>query len=101
MSIIRCPYCGSDQVIPGESQSSDFKHFEEILKLLSPSAMARLGIRLARDAGIPPYVGGLIGVVVGGTLVLVSQHYFYRHYRSAQHYHCTHCGRDFAVADKT
>ncbi len=60
--------------------------------------MAALGIKLAKEAGIPPYIGGLIGVVVGGTLVMVSQHYFYRHYKSAQHYRCLQCGQDFAIA---
>ena len=98
MTPVHCPYCHSEQVVLQEQQSDTFAQFEKFLTLLSPAHMAALGIKLAKDAGIPPYVGGLIGVVVGGTLVLVSQQYFYRHYRSAQHYHCMHCQKDFAVA---
>ncbi|TVT86790.1 hypothetical protein [Acinetobacter colistiniresistens] len=98
MSNIHCPYCHSEQVILRESQPNGPQYFEKILDAFSPPAMAALGIKLAKEAGIPPYIGGLIGVVVGGTLIMVSQHYFYRHYKSAQHYQCLQCGKDFAVA---
>jgi DNA-directed RNA polymerase subunit RPC12/RpoP len=98
MSSVHCPYCHSEQVILRESQPNGPQYFEKILDTFSPPVMAALGIKFAKEAGIPPYIGGLIGVVVGGTLVLVSQHYFYRHYKSAQHYRCLQCGQDFAVA---
>ena len=100
MTTVRCPYCDSEQVVLRESQFNGFQHFEQILEVFSPSTFASLGIKLAKEAGIPPYIGGLIGVVVGGTLVIVSQHYFYCHHRSAQHYHCLQCGQDFAVANR-
>lgn len=98
MSTVNCPYCHSEQVVFREPQPNGPQYFEKILDAFSPSAMAALGIKLAKEAGIPPYIGGLIGGVVGGALVMVSQHYFYRHYKSAQHYHCLQCGQDFAIA---
>jgi hypothetical protein len=55
--------------------------------------------KAGKKCGHSPYVGGLIGVVAGGVLILVSQHYFYRHYHAAQHYQCLQCGQSFAVAD--
>jgi hypothetical protein len=99
MNPVHCPYCHSDQVILKATQAHGPQYFEKILENFSPFTMAVLGIKLARSAGIPPYVGGLIGVVAGGVLILVSQHYFYRHYHAAQHYQCLHCGQSFAVAD--
>ncbi|WP_372553010.1 hypothetical protein [Acinetobacter pittii] len=49
--------------------------------------------------GVPPYIGGLVGVVVGSSLIMVSQHYFYRYYQSVPQYRCLDCQQSFAVAD--
>lgn len=98
MTSLRCPYCYSEQVSKLDNQTDVFKSFEKLIESISPANLAALGMKLAKHAGIPPVLGGLIGVVVGGTLVMVSQHYFYKYYRNADQYHCHHCQRSFAVA---
>lgn len=98
MNFTRCPYCHSEQVIQLDIHSNSFKSFDQLFESISPSAMAALGIQLAKRFSIPPLVGGFVGVVVGGVLIIVSQHVLHKYYRSASHYYCNDCQRSFAIA---
>ena len=98
MSVIRCPYCRSEHVSQQEMMTDAFGHFYEIFESMSPANMMRLGIKLAKSLSIPPYVGGAIGLLVGGTLIVVSRHLLHKYGRPVCYYICNDCQQDFAIA---
>ncbi|OTG93886.1 hypothetical protein [Acinetobacter sp. ANC 3832] len=99
MNFIKCPYCHSEHVTKLDIDTDSFKSFEKLFESISPSAMAALGIKLAKLFSIPSFVGGFVGVVVGGVLIIVSQHVLHKYYRSACHYCCHDCKRSFAFVN--
>ena len=99
MPSISCPYCGSHHVELQPISQGQFQAFEQLMQHLSPLQLAMLGIKLSKRMGVPPYIGGLVGVVVGSSLIMASQHYFYRYYQSVPQYRCLDCQQSFAVVD--
>jgi hypothetical protein len=60
--------------------------------------MAMFGMQVAKKAGVSPFIGAAIGVVIGGVLVVVSQYCFEKYYNDAVHYVCLDCQQTFAWA---
>ena len=98
MSCIHCPYCQSANVKQAESGSTHSHYFEQLVCSISPAQMALLGIKIAKKTGAPPLAGAVVGVVIGGVLVMVSQYYFERHYGTAMNFICQDCQQHFAWA---
>ena len=100
MSLL-CPYCQSRDTILLESP----QHFvmnsnssSASNNVMSPVALATLGISVSKSLNIPPVAGALVGVLIGGIWMLfnddeqsVQQHSVY-----TRHYYCNHCDRDFS-----
>ncbi|UNT63699.1 hypothetical protein IHE37_08215 [Acinetobacter towneri] len=95
MTQITCPFCHSDNLVTLSPQQAGLGQLEVLLEAMSPAAMAALGVKLSRQLDIPPIVGGLIGVVVGGGLMLVNQQILSK-YQSLNHrYLCNGCQNSF------
>lgn len=95
MTQITCPFCHSDNLVTLSPQHAGLGQLEVLLEAMSPAAMAALGVKLSRQLDIPPIVGGLIGVVVGGGLMLINQQILSK-YQSLNHrYLCNDCQNSF------
>ncbi|WP_081400724.1 hypothetical protein [Acinetobacter baylyi] len=99
MRSYHCPYCNSERLILLENTTDYAEYLKKIMEHFSPFNLAILGAKLCKNSPIPPYIGGMVAIVVGGVVVLVSQHYFYKHYSHAQHYQCLNCHKTFYSSD--
>lgn len=99
MHSYHCPYCNSERLILLENPTDYAEYLKKIMENFSPFNLAILGAKLCKNSPIPPYIGGMVAIVVGGVVVLVSQHYFYKHYSHAQHYQCLNCHKTFYSSD--
>lgn len=95
MSLIHCPYCQSTNIKQGESKQSDQNYFEQLRNQISTVQMASLGRKIAKKVGLSPKTGAVIGVVVGGILITVSQFYYEKYYSQIQRYRCLTCDQYF------
>ncbi|HAE63762.1 hypothetical protein N5I27_02850 [Acinetobacter johnsonii] len=98
MSLIRCPFCQSVHVQQTDSGNPNFNYFEQLQRCISPTQMAMFGMQVAKKAGVSPFIGAAIGVVIGGVLVVISQYCFEKYYTDAVHYVCLDCQQTFAWA---
>ena len=98
MSLIRCPFCQYVHVQLTDTGNPNFNYFEQLQRCISPTQMALFGMQVAKKAGVSPFIGAAIGVVIGGVLVVVSQYCFEKYYSNAEHYLCLDCQRTFAWA---
>ena len=96
MSFIQCPYCQSSHVRQTDSGNANFNYFEQLQRYISPTQMAMFGMQVAKKAGVSPFIGAAVGVVVGGVLVVVSQYAFEKYYSNAEQYLCLDCQQAFA-----
>ena len=96
MSLIRCPFCQSVHVQQTDSGNPNFNYFEQLQRCISPTQMAMFGMQVAKKAGVSPFIGATVGVVIGGVLVVVSQYYFEKYYSNAEQYVCLDCQQPFA-----
>ena len=97
-----CPYCQSQDTVLLESP----QHFVTNSNLpsaqsnvMSPLALATLGISVSKSLNIPPIAGALVGVLIGGIWMLVTEedevhNSSYPVY--TRHYYCNDCDRDFS-----
>ena len=69
MSLIRCPFCQSVHVQQTDTGNPNFNYFEQLQRCISPTQMAMFGMQVAKKAGVSPFIGVAIGVVIGGVLV--------------------------------
>ncbi|CAB1207524.1 hypothetical protein [Acinetobacter bouvetii] len=103
MSLLRCPYCQSNDISVIESPRhlpSTQTSTSQTASLMSPAALAALGVSVSKTLNIPPIAGALAGVVIGGIWMLLvddepqSQprpHIVYR-----TEYYCNDCDRSFS-----
>ena len=98
MSLIRSPFCPSVHFQQTDSGNPNFNYFEQLQRCISPAQMAMFGMQVAKKAGVSPFIGAAIGVVIGGVLVVVSQYCFEKYYNDAVHYVCLDCQQTFAWA---
>ena len=96
-----CPYCQSRDTILLESPQHLVinSHSPSAQKnVMSPLALATLGISVSKSLNIPPIAGALVGVLIGGIWMWISgdgvsnsSHPVY-----TRHYYCNDCDRDFS-----
>ena len=96
-----CPYCQSRDTVLLESP----QHFVSNSNLpsaqnhvMSPLALATLGISVSKSLNIPPIAGALVGVLIGGIWMLVTEDEVQNssHPVYTRHYYCNDCDRDFS-----
>ena len=96
-----CPYCQSRDTILLESP----KHFvmnsnpsSASNNVMSPVALATLGISVSKSLNIPPIAGALVGVLIGGIWMLITEDEVQSnsHPIYTRHYCCNDCDRDFS-----
>lgn len=94
---MQCPHCQSTQVSPRATDLDRYKNRDRLFHSISPTSLVLLGIKISARAQIPPYVGGLVGLLAGGTLMLLTQYMLSQQQRS-QCYDCHACQRSYSVS---
>ena len=95
-----CPYCQSRDTILLESPQHLLMNSNSSSasnNVMSPVALATLGISVSKSLNIPPIAGALVGVLIGGIWMLMTEDEVQNSSPPAytQHYYCNHCDRDF------
>lgn len=103
MSLLRCPYCESNDISVIESPRhlpSTQTSTSPTASMMSPTALAALGVSVSKSLNIPPIAGALAGVVIGGIWMLLvddeqqaqpRSHIVYQHAC-----YCNDCDRSFS-----
>lgn len=102
MSLLRCPYCQSNDISVIESPRhlpSTQTSTSPTASMMSPAALAALGVSVSKTLNIPPIAGALAGVVIGGIWMLLVDdepqpsrpQIVYR-----SEYYCNDCDRSFS-----
>ena len=96
-----CPYCQSRDTVLLESpqhlvinsNSPSAQH-----NVMSPLALATLGISVSKSLNIPPIAGALVGVLIGGIWMLITDDEVQQTTTPSyvRHYYCNDCDRDFS-----
>ena len=96
-----CPYCQSretvqlqsPQHIPSTSSNSSFSN-----GVMSPMALATLGVSVSKSLNIPPIAGAIVGVLIGGIWMLITEDEQQQPLQpiSRRQYYCNHCDRSFS-----
>ncbi|WP_151979931.1 hypothetical protein [Acinetobacter guerrae] len=96
-----CPYCQSRETVqlqspqhlPTTSTNNPISN-----SVMSPMALATLGVSVSKSLNIPPIAGAIVGVLIGGIWMLITEdeqqqplHPTYR-----RQYYCNHCDRSFS-----
>ena len=98
---LSCPYCQSRDTVllqsphyfpinPSSNSNSN--------SAMSPMALAALGVSISKSLNLPPIAGALVGVLIGGVWMLMTEDDAQRSTSpiSIQHYYCNDCDRDFS-----
>lgn len=97
MSLL-CPYCQSRETVqlqspqhlPSTSTNNSISN-----NVMSPMALATLGMSVSKSLNIPPIAGAIVGVLIGGIWMLINedeqQQPTYR-----RQYYCNNCDRSFS-----
>ncbi|OTG62624.1 hypothetical protein B9T29_07470 [Acinetobacter sp. ANC 3903] len=96
-----CPYCQSRETILLESPRhlpSTSSNNQISNQVMSPMALATLGISVSKSLNIPPIAGALVGVLIGGIWMLISDDEVSNspHPVYSRYYYCNNCDRDFS-----
>ncbi|KXZ67039.1 hypothetical protein [Acinetobacter venetianus] len=96
-----CPYCQSrDTVLLQSPQHFPLSQSQTANNnsAMSPMALAALGVSISKSLNIPPLAGALVGVLIGGVWMLMTedevQTSSYPVY--IRQYYCNDCDRDFS-----
>lgn len=96
---IYCPYCQSGNIIRSISQSQvQGQSGHSNTGLASSASFAAIGVSLSKTLPlpVPPVIGGLAGMVVGGLLgSLFDEPAKPIQSISYRYFHCEDCQRDF------
>ncbi len=96
-----CPYCQSREMVqlqspqhlPSTSSNSSFSN-----GVMSPMALATLGVSVSKSLNIPPIAGAIVGVLIGGIWMLITEDEQQQPLQpiSRRQYYCNHCDRSFS-----
>ncbi len=96
-----CPYCRSRETVQLQSPqhlSSSSTSNPISSSVMSPMALATLGVSVSKSLNIPPIAGAIVGVLIGGIWMLITedeqQQPLQPIYR--RQYYCNHCDRNFS-----
>lgn len=96
-----CPYCQSRETVqlqspqhlPSTSTNNPISN-----SVMSPMALATLGVSVSKSLNIPPIAGAIVGVLIGGIWMLITedeQQPLQPMYRKS--YYCNNCDRSFSA----
>ena len=96
-----CPYCQSRDTVLLESPQHlviNSNSSSSQNNAMSPLALATLGISVSKSLNIPPIAGALVGVLIGGIWMLVTEDEVQSnsHPVYSRNYYCNDCDRDFS-----
>ncbi|MDG3554487.1 hypothetical protein P7L54_00720 [Acinetobacter bereziniae] len=96
-----CPYCRSRETVqlqsprhlPSTSTNNPISN-----SVMSPMALATLGVSVSKSLNIPPIAGAIVGVLIGGIwmLITVEEQQQPLHPTYCRQYYCNHCDRSFS-----
>ena len=96
-----CPYCQSRDTVllqspphlPMKSNPASIQH-----SAMSPLALATVGISISKRLNIPPIAGAIVGVLIGGIWMLMTEDDVQNSSSAiyTQHCYCNNCDRDFS-----
>ncbi|MCH7332275.1 hypothetical protein [Acinetobacter modestus] len=96
-----CPFCQSRETVqlqspqhlPSTSTNSPIAN-----SMMSPMALATLGVSVSKSLNIPPIAGAIVGVLIGSIWILLTedeqQQPLQPTYR--RQYYCNNCDRSFS-----
>lgn len=100
-----CPYCQSRDTVllqspphlPIKSSAASMQH-----SAMSPLALATVGISISKSLNIPPIAGAIVGVLIGGIWILMTEDDVQNslHPIYTRHYYCNDCDRDFSPSPR-
>lgn len=98
---MQCPYCHSRDTVQIESPQqlpSTSANNSITNNLMSPAALATLGVSVSKSLNIPPIAGAIAGVLIGGIWMLISDETPVPLQSSVyiRHYFCNDCDRTFS-----
>lgn len=93
-----CPYCHSAHTQLIEQHELAMTQHAPSLASFSPMTLATVGMHLSKRLYLPPLLGGLAGLVMGGMLLLYIN---YQKPIQVLHYQCEQCHDHFEVQHTT
>ena len=96
-----CPYCQSRDTVLLQSPSHlPINTMQSPIQnnVMSPLALATVGISISKSLNIPPIAGAIVGVLIGGIWMLMTEDDVQNnsHLVYTRHYYCNDCDRDFS-----
>ena len=93
-----CPYCHSSHTQLIQSHQLTTQTNSSSMVAFSPMALANIGMQVSKRLNLPPMLGGLTGLVVGGIVLL-----FLNHQKPIQvlQYQCEQCQETFEMHGST
>ena len=93
-----CPYCHSAHTQLIQTHQLSTQSNTASIVAFSPMALANIGMQLSKRLNLPPMLGGLTGLVVGGVVLL-----FLNHQKPIQilQYQCEQCQETFEMHSST
>ena len=93
-----CPYCHSPHTQLIQSHQLSTQSNSSSMVAFSPMALANIGMQVSKRLNLPPMLGGLTGLVVGGVVLL-----FLNHQKPIQvlQYQCEQCQESFEIHGST
>ena len=98
---LQCPYCQSRDTVllqspshlPMKSNAASIQH-----SAMSPLALATVGISISKSLNIPPIAGAIVGVLIGGIWMLMTEDDVQNSSSAVytRHCYCNNCDRDFS-----
>ncbi|MCR4531699.1 hypothetical protein [Acinetobacter venetianus] len=98
---LSCPYCQSRETVqlqspqhlPSTSINNPISN-----SVMSPMALATLGVSVSKSLNIPPIAGAIVGVLIGGIWMLITEDEQQPPLQPIYHrqFYCNHCDRRFS-----
>lgn len=98
----QCPFCHSNQISLIDIKSQGAMVTEISTSMVSPATMAALGASLSKSINIPPFLGALVGAIIGGVfMILTDESDKASHSDYLPMYYCPSCQKHFDATLRT
>ena len=93
-----CPFCHSPHTQLIQSHQLSTQSTSSSMVAFSPMALANIGMQVSKRLNLPPMLGGLTGLVLGGVVLLFLNH---QKPMSVLQYQCEQCQESFEIHRST